>query len=175
MFRRLWEKLKLLWKLAKSERASPREIFWAVAIGAFVGCTPAVGVRPWLAIGIATFFRKNRLFAYLGSHTSNIVFTPFITIAEVQLSHRVRTGVWVDIDRRQVVEQAPTLLLDWCLGTIPVGLVVAFALGMVGYAFARRRDARALQAASTMPQETETETATPTPAAARPPSSGSPA
>ena len=50
VFRRLWEKIKRLWKLAKSERASPREIGWAVAIGAFAGCTPAVGVHGRLAM-----------------------------------------------------------------------------------------------------------------------------
>jgi uncharacterized protein (DUF2062 family) len=159
LFRRLWEKIKALWSRAKSERASPREIFWAVAMGAFVGCTPAVGLRPWIAIAIATLLKKNRLFAYLGSHTSNVVFMPFIALAEVQLSHRMRTGMWVDIDRHHIVDQAPSLLLDWCLGTIPVGLTLGLVLGLIAYALARRRDARA----------------TPTPAAAPPPSSGSPA
>jgi uncharacterized protein (DUF2062 family) len=158
VLRRLWEKLKRLWTLAKSERASPRQIAWAVGMGAFIGCTPAVGIRPWLAIGLATLARMNRLFAYLGSHTSNVVFMPFIVLAEVQLSHRVRTGAWASIDRPHILDQAPTLLLDWCLGTIPVGLAVGLALGMLAYALARRRDA-----------------ATPTPAAAPPPSSGSPA
>jgi len=159
LFRRLWEKIKALWSRAKSERASPREIFWAVAMGAFVGCTPAVGLRPWIAIAIATLLKKNRLFAYLGSHTSNVIFMPFIALAEVQISHRVRTGIWVDIDRDHIIDQAPSLLLDWCIGSIPVGLSVGLVLGLLAYALARRRDARA----------------TPTPAAAPPPSSESPA
>jgi uncharacterized protein (DUF2062 family) len=174
LFRRLWEKIKRLWSLANSERASPREIGWAVGMGAFVGCTPAVGIRPWLAIGLATLLRKNRLFAYLGSHTSNILFMPFIALAEVQLSHRARTGVWVDIDRDHILEQAPTLLLDWCLGTIPVGLILGLLLGLLAYALARHRDTRKRNAAPERAEE-PAEVPTPTPSGAQPPSSGSPA
>ena len=92
MFRRLWDRIKRLWSLAKSERASPREIGWAVAIGAFAGCTPAIGFHGGLALALATLFKKNRLFAWLGSRISNMVFLPFIVIAEVQVAHYARTG-----------------------------------------------------------------------------------
>ena len=170
MFRRLWQAIKRLWAAARSERASPREIGWAVAIVAFIGCTPAVGLRPWIAVGVATLLKKNRLFCYLGSHTSNILFMPFITVAEVHLSHRLRTGEWATIDRKHVTEQAPTLLLDWCLGTIPVGLAIALALGFMAYGLALRRDARRARLAALAPP-----TPAPTPTEAPPPSSGSPA
>ena len=146
MFRRLWEKLKLLWKLAKSERASPREIGWAVAIGAFAGCTPAVGVHGPLAMGLATLARKNRLFAWLGSRISNVVLLPFIALAEIQLSYRLRTGAWLVVDRDHILAQAPSLLLDWCIGMFPVGGAVAALMGMLAYALARRRDLRRARA-----------------------------
>jgi uncharacterized protein (DUF2062 family) len=164
VFRRLWQKIVALWKLAKSERAAPREIGWAVAIGAFIGCTPAVGLRPWIAVAVATLVKKNRLFCYLGSHTSNIVFTPFITLAEIQLGHRLRTGAWMDLDRTHVIDQAPSLLVDWCLGAGPVGVTIAAVLGFAAYRFARSRDARRAAAATL-----------PSPAELPPPSSGSPA
>lgn len=171
MLRRLWEKLKLLWKLAKSERATPREIGWAVAIGAFVGCSPAFGLRPWLALGIATLLKKNRLFCWLGSHTSFWLWAPFIVLAEVQLAHRVRTGSFVALDRNNVIDQAPHLLLDWCIGWFPVGGLVSIALGFGAYGFARRRDTRRRAA-----DEAEALAATPRkPTEAQPPSSGSPA
>ncbi len=156
MFRRLWEKLKLLWQLAKSERASPREIGWAVAIGAFAGCTPAVGVHGPLAMGLATLARKNRLFAWLGSRISNMVFLPFIALAEVQLSHRIRTGAFVDLAREDILAQAPHLLLDWCLGTIPVGVALGIVMGLLAYAFAKRRDARRARTAAATESAPET-------------------
>lgn len=142
MLRRLWEKLKLLWKLAKSERASPREIGWAVFWGVFAGCTPAVGVHGPLAIGFATVFRKNRLWAWIGSRISNMVFLPFIALAEVQIAHRLRTGAFADLDREHILEKAPELLLDWCLGTIPVGVTLGLLLGGLAWAWAARRDRR---------------------------------
>ncbi|HVH43610.1 MAG TPA: DUF2062 domain-containing protein [Labilithrix sp.] len=142
MFRRLWEKIKTLWRLALSERASPRDIGWAVGIGAFAGCTPAIGFHGALSLALATVFRKNRLFAWLGSRISNMVFLPFIALAEVQISHRLRTGDWVTIDREHAVDQAGTLLLDWCLGTIPVGGLIGLVMGVICWALARRRDRR---------------------------------
>ncbi len=173
MFRRLWEKILRIWQLAKSERAAPGEIGWAVAIGAFIGCTPAVGLRPWIAVGVATLVKKNRLFTYVGSHTSNIIFTPFITLAEIQLAHRVRTGAWLDIDRKHIVDEAPALLLDWCLGAGPVGLVVALVLGFAAYGIAHRRDVKKQRALAAV--KTEAGATPPSPAELPPPSSGSPA
>ncbi len=169
MFRRLWTKLKLLWQLAKSERATPREIGWAVAIGAFAGCTPAVGVHGPVAMGLATLARKNRLFAWLGSRISNVFFLPFIILTEIQLAHRIRTGAFVDLAREDILAQAPHLLLDWCLGTFPVGAALGVVMGLGAYAFAHRRDARKAKA------EAEAALTRPTPAELPPPSSGSPA
>lgn len=146
MFRRFWEKLTTLWRIARSERASPRDIGWAVAIGAFAGCTPALGLHGPLAIGLATLLKKNRLFAWLGSRISNMVFLPFITIAEVQVSHRVRTGEWVTLDREHALDQAASLILDWCLGTIPVGITIGSIMGVASWAFATRRDRRRAKA-----------------------------
>jgi uncharacterized protein (DUF2062 family) len=187
LFRRLWEKLKLLWKLAKSERATPREIGWAVGIGAFAGCTPAIGVHGPLAMGLATLARKNRLFAWLGSRISNMIMLPFIALAEVQVAHRLRTGAFLDLTRDNALEQAPNLLLDWCLGMFPVGGAIGVVMGFAAYAVAHRRDVRKARAAAKAEAdaveadaaaETRSEAEAPTPpkpAALPPPSSGSPA
>ncbi|MDB4933064.1 MAG: hypothetical protein JWP87_36 [Labilithrix sp.] len=181
MFGRLWEKLKLLWKLAKSERATPREIGWAVAIGAFAGCTPAIGIHGPIAMGLATLARKNRLFAWLGSRISNMIMLPFIALAEVQVSHRIRTGTYLDITRDNALEQAPNLLLDWCIGMFPVGGAIGLVMGLLAYAVARRRDVRKARAAAKAEAEagaatTPTVATTPeAPAELPPPSSGSPA
>jgi uncharacterized protein len=142
LLRRFWEKLKAFWRAAKAERASPREIGWAVFIGAFAGCTPAVGFHGPLALGIATLFKKNRLFAWLGSRISNMVFLPFIAMAEVQVSHRLRTGLWLSIDRERAIDQAGALLLDWCIGTIPIGVAIGVVFGVLAWAIAVRRDRR---------------------------------
>lgn len=188
VFRRLWEKIKLLWKLAKSERATPREIGWAVFIGGFAACTPFIGFHGWLGLGLATLFKKNRLFAWLGTRIANMVFLPFIALAEVQISHRLRVGEFVSITRDNALEQAPNLLLDWCLGCIPVGAAAGLVLGMSAYGIAHRRDKRKRlnDLRERVPGESQgiaeekaadeaTRAPEQTPAELPPPSSGSPA
>jgi uncharacterized protein (DUF2062 family) len=139
VFARLWAKLKTLWRMARSERASPSEIAWAVGLGVFVGCTPALGFHGWLALAVATVCKKNRLFTWLGSRISNILILPFIALASIQLAHRVRTGAWLVVDREHALEQAQSMLLDWCLGSIPVGAALGVLCAVASYAIARRR------------------------------------
>jgi uncharacterized protein (DUF2062 family) len=145
VFRRLWDRIKRLWRLAKDERGTPREIFWASFLGGFASATPAVGFHGWVAIGLATLFKKNRLFAWLGSRISNMVFLPFIIYAEVQIAHWLRTGSWVALDvhdRERIVAQAGGLFLDWCIGTVPIGIALGIACGALGWLFAKWRERR---------------------------------
>lgn len=168
MFGRLWVRIKMLWTLAKNERGTPRELAWSVALGVFAGCTPAIGIHGWVALGFATLFKKNRLFAWLGSRISNFLILPWIVIAEVQLAHRVRTGSYASITKDNVLAKAGSLLVDWALGSIPVGLLLAAIIGAAAYQVFRWRDRRR-QTQAPLDEEP-----TPTPDAALPPSSGSP-
>jgi uncharacterized protein (DUF2062 family) len=168
--RSLLARLKAIVHLARSERATPREIALAVAIGAFVGCSPAIGLHGWLAVGLATLLRKNRLFAFLGSRVSFFLTLPWIVLAEVQIAHRLRVGVWADLSPKTAVADAHLLLLDWVLGWIPVGLALAALTAPLGYAWGKRR-ARREREAAVLATEEPTER---TPPGAPPRSSGSP-
>jgi uncharacterized protein (DUF2062 family) len=134
-----------LWQKAKSEHASPREIGIAVAMGAFVGCTPLIGAHMWIALGLATLFRLNRLFAFLGSRVSNSIILAWVVLAEIEIAHRMRTGTFIPLTARDALDQGPALLLDWCLGVIPVGAAVGLIVGTVAYLLACARDRRAMR------------------------------
>ncbi len=134
-----FRKLRALWVRAKNERASPKQIGWAVGVGVFLGCSPAIGFHGGLAVVAATLFRLNRLWCWLGSRSSNIFIIPFLAAAQVEVAHRIRTGAWVAFDRSRMLEEATALLLDWFLGMIPVGFPLSVALGFAAYAWARRR------------------------------------
>lgn len=131
----------MLWKRARSEHATPKQIGMAVAIGVFAGCTPAVGVHGPLALGLATAFKLNRLWAWIGSRVSNVVTLPFVVYAEVQLAHRLRSGVYLDITRQAIEARMRddamgligSLLFDWLLGMIPVGGGLAVIFGLLSY------------------------------------------
>jgi len=136
------DRVRLLWKLAKTERASPPQVAWAVGVGVFAGCTPAVGVHGWVAVGAATLFRLNRLYAFLGSRISSIVILPWIVLAEIQVAHRIRTGSFVALTKKDVLDHAREYLLDWCIGTLPVGGALAAIFALSAYAWAVRRARR---------------------------------
>lgn len=142
-FRKAFTKLRAIGRLARSERSSPRQIGLAVAVGAFAGCTPAVGFHGGLAVALASVFRLNRLWAFVGSRVSNFLLLPWIVLAEIELAHRVRTGAFVTLEVDDVLEHGSALLFDWCLGAVPVGLVVAALAGSLAYTWMRFRRTRA--------------------------------
>jgi uncharacterized protein (DUF2062 family) len=134
--------IRTLFLQALRERSSPRETGLSVAVGAFCACTPFIGFHVLMALGLATVFRLNRLWAALGSRASPLVLLPFIAFSEVQLAHRLRRGCWVPISPREVLAHGHELLLDWGLGTPIVGGAFAVVLGGLAYAFSRARLAR---------------------------------
>ncbi|HEY1958518.1 MAG TPA: DUF2062 domain-containing protein [Polyangiaceae bacterium] len=139
MLRRWPARLRTLWRLATTERASPRQIALAFGVGAFIGSTPVIGFHGWIAVGTATALRLNRLYTFLGSRVSSPVVLPFIVLAEIEIAHRIRCGAFLALDRHDVLAHAKTLLLDWILGTIPVGLAVGLVCGALGFAVATLR------------------------------------
>jgi uncharacterized protein (DUF2062 family) len=141
--RRWLRALAGFWERARHEHATPREIGWAVAAGVFSGCTPFVGLHLGIAVGLATLLRLNRLWAALGSRVS---FTPLlagIAFSEIELAHRVRTGAWVPLAPHEALLHGKELLVDWMLGSVPVGALLAGVLGLVARAVARRAPRRA--------------------------------
>jgi uncharacterized protein (DUF2062 family) len=135
---RLLDGLRSVWERAKREHSSPREIGLSVGVGAFVACTPFVGFHLWMALALATVLRLSRLWAMIGSRLSTTPIFVLTTFAEIQLSHRVRTGAWVPITVRDVLTHGPELVIDWALGSVVVGAVIAVLAGTVAAAIAQR-------------------------------------
>ena len=127
-----------LWRRALNEHSTPREIGWSVALGVFSGCTPLLGLHMWIALALATIFRKNRLWAFLGSRISSNVLFLWITFVEIELGHRLRTAQWAPVAPREAMAQAKSLAIDWFLGAAIVGCLLGAAIGTGAY-FATRR------------------------------------
>lgn len=135
---RRWLRLFLgLWERARSERSTPPEIGWSIAVGVFSGCTPLIGLHLWIALALATLFRLNRLWAVVGSRIS---FTPLfagITFCEIECAHRLRTGAWASLSPGDAVAHGRALLADWLLGTTLCGGALALVVGLAAYFCAR--------------------------------------
>jgi uncharacterized protein (DUF2062 family) len=135
---RFWQRTRDLWRRAKREHSTPREVGWSVAIGVFCGCSPFIGLHMWMALGLATALRLNRLWAFLGSRVSVSVLLAWIAFSEIQLAHRLRTGEWMPLKPADVLDHGWQLFGDWLLGAAFVGGVLAALLGGLAYGLARR-------------------------------------
>jgi uncharacterized protein (DUF2062 family) len=143
LLRRLYERIRLLWRAALEEHASPSGVGWSVAIGVFVGCSPLIGFHAGIALVMSTIFRLNRLWSVIGSRISMLLFLPWIILSEIQFAHRVRTGEWANLLARDAIDHAREYLLDWCIGFPPVGALLGAVLGLTAYAYIKRRRERA--------------------------------
>jgi uncharacterized protein (DUF2062 family) len=135
-------RVRELWRLAWSEHSTPREVGWSVALGVFAGCTPFLGLHMWIALALATLFRVNRLWAFVGSRVSSNVFFAWIAFGEIELAHRLRLGAWAPLVPSEALKHGRQLLVDWFLGSALIGAALGAALGGLAYAAARRRQNR---------------------------------
>jgi uncharacterized protein len=134
---RLWQRIRDLWVRAKREHSTPREVGWSVAIGVFCGCTPFLGLHMWFALGLATIFRLNRLWAFIGSRVSTSVLFAWIAFSEIEVACRLRTGAWMPLSPADILDRGWRLIGDWLMGTVIVGSALAALLGALAYAAAR--------------------------------------
>lgn len=128
---------KRLWERAKREHSTPREVGWSVGLGVFTGCTPFIGFHMWIALGLASLFRLNRLWAFLGSRVSSNVIFVWIAFAEIESAHRLRTGSWMPVAPQEVLAHGWDLALDWLAGAALVGSVLGVLVGLGAYVAAR--------------------------------------
>lgn len=113
-----------------------------MAIGVFCGCTPFIGLHMWMALGLTTLFRLNRLWSFIGSRISSSVMLYLLAFGEIELGHRLRSGAWVNIAPREVFDHARQLFGDWLIGSAIVGLVLGTLLGLLAYLLASRAVSR---------------------------------
>ncbi len=150
-----WRRFVDLLRRARAEHASPGQISVAVAAGLFACCSPLLGFHCFLALALAMLFRVNRLWAAVASQASIFgILRPPIVFTEIELGHYARLRSWAPLDLATIVQRAPSLMLDWALGSVPFGLTVSVAGGLVTYASLRataaikRRRSRPLEPSS---------------------------
>jgi hypothetical protein len=97
-------------------------------------------------MGLATLFRKNRLWAFVGSRFSSSPTLACIVFAEIEVAHRLRTGAWAPLSVGSTLAHGRELLLDWLLGTAIVAPVVGVLTGLIAWRLAARWATRAARA-----------------------------
>ncbi len=139
---RLASGARRIWRQALEEHCTPREIGWSVGLGVFAGCSPLLGFHMWIALALATLFRVNRLWAFVGSRVSSNVLFAWIALAEIEVAHRLRAGAWAPLAPSEALTHGKELLGDWFVGSALVGAALGVVLGAAAYGAMRRRQQR---------------------------------
>lgn len=117
-------------KLAR-EHTTPGRLGIAVGLGVLVGTTPFYGAHVWIAIGLATVMRLNRMATILGSSYSIPPLFPFIVFSSVQLGHRILQGQWLDVSLSGFSDLDPTTFGSaWVVGSLVVGSLLGALVGL---------------------------------------------
>jgi len=130
--------IRKVWRRALDEHSTPYEIGWSVGLGALAAFTPFIGLHLWIALALATLFRKNRVWAVLASRLSSTPVLLSTAFVEIELAHRLRTGHYVALSLADIVARRSELFGDWLLGTCLVAPLLAFVAGTFAYRVARR-------------------------------------
>jgi len=127
------------------ENTEPARLGAAVAVGVVVGCSPFFGLHIGIGLLLAWALRLNKVAVILGAHISTPPLAPLLAFAGAQIGARLLHGAWLSLT---IADFTPgrfptllrTLLLDWTVGGLIVGGVLALPAFLTVYTVARRRD-----------------------------------
>jgi uncharacterized protein (DUF2062 family) len=125
------------------ERATPRELMFAVALGVFLGAVPLIACHTLAILVAAAVLRLNRVVAVAASQ---LCMPPLVPAVCIEVGHLLRCGRFLTLEGLQDVGNASFVQLgylglqcvwDWCIGSLPVGVALAVLLGSATYVTAR--------------------------------------
>lgn len=126
-------RFKALLRYLVRENSTPGELGMAVGVGAFIGCSPWIGIHFLLALYAATRVHLNRIACVAATSISFGPLTAVIAFASIWLG-KLLLGQPLNVPRTtdwQVLGQfAWQSLGAWILGSVIIGLAAAFATGL---------------------------------------------
>jgi uncharacterized protein (DUF2062 family) len=137
-----WHPLRSI-QILLTERATPLELAFAVALGVFLGAVPLIGFHTLAILIAAALLRLNRMAAVAASQFCMPPVAPALCI---EAGHFLRFGHFLTLQGIDGLRSASFLelgykglgcLWDWCIGSVPVGTVLALLFGSATYVTAR--------------------------------------
>jgi uncharacterized protein (DUF2062 family) len=127
------KRFRSLMRYLVHEKNTPGELGFAVAIGAFIGCSPWIGFHWLLALYASTRMHVNRIACMAATNVSFGPMTAIITFVNIWLGKLIlrqpmmipRHTSW-----RLLSQFAWQSFGAWLLGSVIVGLAAAFACGL---------------------------------------------
>ncbi len=126
-------RFRALMRYLVHEKNSPGELGLAVAVGAFIGCSPWFGFHWMLALYAATRVHLNRIACVAATNVSFGPLTALITFANIWLG-KLLLGqpMWLPrtTNMRVLGQFAWNSFGAWLLGSVIIGLAASFAFGL---------------------------------------------
>jgi len=125
-----------------SERATPRELAFAVALGIFLGALPLIGCHTLVILVAAAILRLNRVAAVVASQ---LCMPPVVPALCIEMGFFIRYGRFLTLSGLHDLKNASFLdvgymglqrLLEWFLGALVVGTALALVLGLITFSVA---------------------------------------
>ncbi len=121
---------------------APQEMAAALAVGVFIGNLPAYGFQTVLSLYAARRFHLNPLAVVVGSHVSTPPIGPVLVAAAIGVGHWLLHGGWLRMPAWQQtwngwLRLSGSLLLDWSIGALLVGTILAACAFVISSAVLR--------------------------------------
>lgn len=129
--RKIREQFRSLW----NSHTSPRKLALALAIGVFLGASPLWGLHTLLALSLCFLVGLNKPATLFGTLVSNPLFAPFLIFLSLETgswllygraAHLSLPDIKVHFRSPQWQDILNEYLLPYCIGSVIVGLVLAF-------------------------------------------------
>jgi uncharacterized protein (DUF2062 family) len=131
------------WRELRDQRVGAQEMAAGVAIGVFIGNLPLFGVHTLLSLYAARRLHLHPLPVVAGSHVSTPPVGPVLIAAAIGVGHCLLHGSWLRMPQWQATWRGwaglfGSLMLEWSLGAVIVGFVLAVAAYVVSHAILSR-------------------------------------
>ena len=119
--------LELLKTLLK-ENATPGGLAVSAAVGIILATLPLLFVHTLVILYVTTSLHLNKIMAL---SIQNLCMPPLIPMVCVELGYYLRYGAWLtDFSLKIIFGQLPERLFEWFLGSLIIGPLLAFIVGM---------------------------------------------
>ena len=138
----VWHPLRSI-RMLLTERASPHQLGFAVALGVLLGAVPLIAFHTIAILIAAALLRLNRVAAVAASQ---FCMPPFVPALCIEVGYFLRHGRFLTLEGAEHLTDASFLQLGymglnllwvWLLGSLVVGPVLSVALGLTTYLVAR--------------------------------------
>ncbi len=167
-------RLHALFSQLLHEHTEPVRLGVAVAVGVIVGCSPFFGVHFWIGLLLSLIFRLNKVAVFFGSQISIPPLAPLIGFASVQIGSLTLKGHWLliqleDFSRASLSSMLQTFFVDWIVGGVILGAIIALPAFGLTVALAQSRKRRSSMTLSALPSTKLANATVPMPSNPKPP------